>query len=56
MTDAFDGDGVRETFRDIAVWVREIPERSPIKIKSERWLWWIALGFLGLVYAFAWLG
>lgn len=55
MADAFEG-SFRETCRDIVAWLREIPQRSGIKIKSEQWLFWIALGMLGLVYMLAWLG
>jgi hypothetical protein len=56
MTNVFDGEDLRETCRDIAVWVQEIPKRFGIKRKSEQWLFWLALGILCLAYAFAWFG
>jgi hypothetical protein len=44
-----------ETFRDFVKWIKAIPERSGVKIKYERWLLWIALGSLSLVYVLSWL-
>jgi hypothetical protein len=49
-------EGLRETFRDFVQWIQEFPQRSGVRNKYERWLLWIALGFLALVYSVAWLG